>query len=313
MEGILKNQKQFYFILVATVCLHLGLWARADIKPKVVYGDDNRIEIYEAPLEWQNLADSTVALVFSQDLQDMEDGRVRVAQDIYSTSKNLCPEAEPNFRNQNSLAFCSGSLIAPNIVLTAGHCITTQSGSGSWGGIACDQVQMVFNFGYKTKNQDLDYLSNQDVYSCKKLIYREQKNNGADFALVYLDRPVTNHIPLTLNWEGKKQVGDPLVVIGHPVGIPTKIAAGARIRSFADGYFVSNLDTFGGNSGSAVLNEKTGWVEGVLVRGQSDFKKDYQRNCNVVNRCSDDGCRGEDSTDITAVLSHIPPLSLAIE
>ena len=46
----------------------------------------------------------------------------------------------------------------------------------------------------------------------------------------------------------------PLVVIGHPSGLPTKIADGAWVRNNeSEYYFVTNLDTFGGNSGSAVL------------------------------------------------------------
>ena len=66
-------------------------------------------------------------------------------------------------------------------------------------------------------------------------------------------------------------------------------------------YFSSNLDTFGGNSGSAVFNADTGEVEGILVRGEADYVNDRRRGCKVPNQCSDGGCRGEEVTRITNI------------
>ena len=38
-------------------------------------------------------------------------------------------------------------------------------------------------------------------------------------------------------------------VIGHPVGLPMKFAAGATVRNnLPTAFFVANLDTYGGNS-----------------------------------------------------------------
>jgi V8-like Glu-specific endopeptidase len=89
------------------------------------------------------------------------------------------------------------------------------------------------------------------------------------------------------------------VVIGHPTGLPTKVSAGANVRSVNDVYFVANLDTFGGNSGSAVFNAETGEIEGILVRGERDYRYNSARGCYVPNTCVNLGCRGEDSTLIT--------------
>ena len=36
-------------------------------------------------------------------------------------------------------------------------------------------------------------------------------------------------------------------------------------------YFITNTDTYGGNSGSPVFNEETGLVEGMLIQGANDF------------------------------------------
>ncbi|OQB98875.1 MAG: hypothetical protein BWX80_03903 [Candidatus Hydrogenedentes bacterium ADurb.Bin101] len=63
-------------------------------------------------------------------------------------------------------------------------------------------------------------------------------------------------------------------VIGHPSGLPKKIAFGSETRvrkNDAQGFFYANLDSYGGNSGSPVFNAEDGFVEGILVRGNTDF------------------------------------------
>ena len=72
----------------------------------------------------------------------------------------------------------------------------------------------------------------------------------------------------------------------------------------ADGYFVANLDTYGGNSGSPVFNSDTHEVEGILVRGERDFVQ--AGGCTVSLVCPDTGCRGEDCTRVTRFASHVP-------
>lgn len=72
-------------------------------------------------------------------------------------------------------------------------------------------------------------------------------------------------------------------------------AGGAQVRNNTnDSYFVANLDIYGGNSGSSVLNAATGRVEGILVRGEADFV--HNGGCYVSAVCPTTGCRGEDVT-----------------
>ena len=60
-----------------------------------------------------------------------------------------------------------------------------------------------------------------------------------------------------------------------------KIADGAWVRKNTNPvFFQTNLDAFGGNSGSPVLNSETGEVEGILVRGEIDYSYD-SRGCRV--------------------------------
>jgi V8-like Glu-specific endopeptidase len=207
------------------------------------------------------------------------------------SKKNVCPEQK--FTDQGTAAICSGFLVAPDVLVTAGHCVTSES--------SCRDYYWVFDYAL-TSAGDNQYstASKENVYRCKKIYAQELDNTTMmDFGIVLLDRPVEGRNPLKISKEIRISDRTPIVVIGHPTGLPTKIAGGARVRDNSNQFFFSaNLDTFGGNSGSAVFNEKTGDVVGILVRGESDYVNDDSRECQVVNKCPDSGCRGEDVTRI---------------
>ncbi len=267
---------------------------------RVIYGSDDRLDLFQvSSLDWQNRAASTVALVQKTKVIAQPNG-YQLQTSHYGKSQNLCA-AEPFF-DQVTAAFCSGSLITPDIIMTAGHCIRTQS--------SCLNTKFVFNFSYKAMTYDPRFVEEDDVYSCRTLIHSElNSTTDSDFALVQLDRAVLGRKPLTIRQAGRVQDSDTLVVIGHPSGLATKLAAGAVVRSNSpDAYFITNLDTYGGNSGSAVFNEQTGVVEGILVRGETDFK--YKNGCYISNICDSSGCRGEDVTRVSEILPYVDAADL---
>ena len=93
----------------------------------------------------------------------------------------------------------------------------------------CAAIKFVFGFGIKTEGANPASVPEGDVYGCKTLLGREQINNGQDWALIKLDRPVAGHAVLKLNLEKPIVDGEPLFVIGHPAGLPTKVAGGATV------------------------------------------------------------------------------------
>jgi len=276
--------------------IRLAVPAFAQVDGQVIYGSDDRIDIYQTQSSLlRSLADSTVAL-FQGSSVLIQGDKAKLTTESYGEGMGLCKE-EP-FYEQVTGAFCSGSLVAPDIIMTAGHCVTSQA--------ACVGTKFVFGFAVKEAGKMPFVVPAKDVYSCKKLLGREQINDGQDWALIQVDRKVADHKVLKLNLTGKIANKTPLVVIGHPAGLPTKIAGGSDVRDASkNGYFVANLDTYGGNSGSAVFNAKTALVEGILVRGELDYVN--RNGCQVSNVCPSDGCRGEDVTKISAVSDKIPP------
>ena len=211
---------------------------------------------------------------------------------------NLC--SSEKYREQDTAAFCSGTLVGPDTVLTAGHCIQSA--------FDCQSTSFVFGFAVKAAGVLPRSVASSEVYKCKQIIKQQRVDNGADFAVIQIDRQVTNHRPLAVRPVGDVSLSDGLTVIGHPVGLPTKITTGGTIRSITPTeYFVANLDTYGGNSGSAVINSSTGLIEGVLVRGEQDFES--KGGCTVSKVCADGTCRGEDVTKISVIRPFLPTLS----
>jgi V8-like Glu-specific endopeptidase len=165
---------------------------------------------------------------------------------------------------------------------------------------ACKNNKWVFDFKKETSE-----FNESNVYSCKNII--AQKYNYAldkveDYAVIELDRPVTDRQPLEFRKHGKIKNNVKILVIGHPMGLPMKITDGARTTTMNDkelenkkesklareNYFTSNLDVYAGNSGSPVFNEKTGLVEGILIRGAEDFVFDEENLCEKSVQLSDD-------------------------
>lgn len=284
-------------ITAAVLAAALRLTASAQVEGQVIYGSDDRIDVYQTDnAKLRSLADSTVALMQASSVK-AEGAVAKLETEPYGPGNGLCKD-EP-FYEQVTAAFCSGSLVAPDVIMTAGHCVTSDS--------SCANTKFVFGFAVKEKGKMPTSVPAKEVYGCAKLLGREQINDGADWALIKLDRAVTGHAPLKLNKTGQIENKTPIVVIGHPAGLPTKIAGGAEVRDASkNGYFVANLDTYGGNSGSAVFNAKNGNVEGILVRGEQDYT--YRGSCRVSNVCPADGCRGEDVTKISVVNEKLPGL-----
>lgn len=94
-----------------------------------------------------------------------------------------------------------------------------------------------------------------------------------DWGIVALDRQVPDDIATPFVLDDKAfdvNIKDEIYVLGHPDGLALKIAGCSNVIHIDDtGKFVANLDTFHGNSGSPVFNERHEPI-GVLVAGPDD-------------------------------------------
>ncbi|QDE87955.1 serine protease [Myxococcus xanthus] len=259
----------------------------------VVYGTDHRTDVYAYPASAlrTRAEKSTVALMSPSDFNASNPNNVTFNGSTLQSAYNLC--STQRFLNDPTPAFCSGTLIDDDLVLTAGHCITSAS--------ACANTRFVFNF-YRTSATALQTVTTADIFSCQSIVARQQSTvNGRnlDFAVVRLDRPATPRFEPAPIRPGNTALplNTSVSVIGSGSGIPFKIDDGGWVRDARAGtldYFVANTDTFGGNSGSGVYENNNVTVAGILVRGVTDYVS--QGSCNVVNQCTDTGCGGESIT-----------------
>lgn len=266
-----------------------------NLRRKVVYGNDDRQDVYQVNNQaLLRMSEATCALVAPRNIERQPDGRYTLSGRDLRTARDLCA-SEP-FGSQPTSAFCTGFLVSHDVVATAGHCVPATG---------CDATAFVF--GYKMLNSSTPkmVLEDEDVYFCSEVV-GHRMSGGVDYALVRLDRSVSGREPVEVRRSGKVPDRAALVMIGHPSGLPQKIAGGARVRDNSPGsHFVANTDSYGGNSGSPVFNEATHEVEGILVRGVTDYVQDG--GCYVSNQCDDDGCGGEDATRATHFADLVPP------
>jgi V8-like Glu-specific endopeptidase len=245
----------------------------ADSKVRTIYGADDRYDVDEySDQRFVELAKSVAGRINATFLTEnssdpsVYDFRKKTLNEHYYGK--MC-EAE-KFQDQIILPTCTGFLAAPDIIVTAGHCVTDQDD--------CDKYKWVFDY----KN-DTEVIKKSDVYNCSKILKREQTYKWyktMDYAIIKLDRPVEDRAALDFN--GKKGLKKShsgrkteLVVIGHTASLPLKIIDGAEIKKSSKRTFLANTDTFSGNSGSPVFDKETGLVIGILVKGGTDYEGGY--------------------------------------
>lgn len=209
-----------------------------------------------------------------------------------SIKKNICKDEVQPFSHELAVGECTGFLVGEDLLVTAGHCVSYK--------FKCSGYHWVFGITDSSSKTKEITVKNDNIYKCKEVIAMQNDGrNFIDYALIKLDRKVAYKEPLKIRKDGLADLNDDVFIIGHPNGISLKISDAAYVRKLADFYFETNLDSFFGNSGSPVINERTGLVEGVLVNGEDDFVFDKQKNCNRYKRCEMDQCRGEKASFIS--------------
>jgi hypothetical protein len=262
---------------------------------KVIYGTDDRQEAFAIsdPGAKAN-AEAVASLIDISKIDDNGNGTSTIRTILFGVAQDLCNGER--FRDQPTSPFCTGFLVGRDIIATAGHCID---------GNSIGPTRFVFGFRMNPDGTPNVVVSNDDIYRGVSIIARKLEGTGSDYAVVRVDRPVAGRPILPLRRTGKIADGRSVYVLGHPSGLPLKYAPNANVRTnSAASFFVANLDTYGGNSGSPVFDDESDTVEGILVRGETDFVS--VGGCRVSNVCPTSGCRGEDVTRATEFASFVP-------
>lgn len=289
---------------VFTVLLFIPNMAEAQTDSKLVYGPDDRLDVYEVTDQMLlSLVASTCTLIQAGSLTPGANDTFISSPGAY-TNLGLPPCSDEPFKDQRPLGFCSGFLVGNDLIATAGHCLLTDITS----------TQFVFGHDMLDATTDVTTFDASQVYTGVEIVDRVLVGSE-DWMLVRVDRTVDapGAIPLPIRREGAVALGDPIGVIGHPSGLPKKIAFGSttEVKGISNAaYFDANVDTYGGNSGSPIFNQTTLLVEGILVRGQTDYVNGG--GCFRSNMLSDEtGNSGqyEECTRISLLANLIPVMN----
>lgn len=241
----------------------------SQVASPIIFGADNRVEYGALSTAQRRYADVTAALFDSTGVS-CSGSQCSLTTSPYSSGQvgafsalPLCPGTR--FAGQATGAFCTAFLIGPDLFATAGHCLSCSSTFGSCAG-ACSTTRVVFGFNADASGNNVaTSIPTGNVYSCTSAqgIWTDTE----DFAIFRVDRIVPGKAPLITRHADKLATGESLLVIGHPDGLPLKLATGGTsMEDLGNTNVGTSVDGFAGNSGSPVINAISGVVEAIHVR-----------------------------------------------
>lgn len=222
-----------------------------------IFNGDSRYEPrLEGSAEVAERSRSVPAFVRTTSISKRSDGDYQ-AKPWSITQNGFC--SDERFSDQAHLVNCSASLVGPDLVLTAAHCIENL-------GLSCGNFKVIFDYAM---GEQLDVISKEKVYECAEVLYYkfDETMRADDLALVRLNRKVIDRDPIAVSTTLPEN-GDQLSMIGYPLGLPQKADDDGAVTStdHKNISFKHNLDTFSCNSGGPIFNSRGSQV-GVLVRG----------------------------------------------
>lgn len=238
-----------------------------------IYGKDKRQFIGpQTPAKIRALS-SAVALIIPKDTIQKSLLETIVRADLIHSKDgaNLCRD-EKFGESRHGISSCTGFLISEDLFVSAGHCFRDEQ--------ECQDKVIVFDVHSETETSNGFRVPTKSVFECSHIESMEYSpEEGRDFAVVRLKEKAKGRTALKLS---KKSISNKAKVfmIGHPLGLPLMVTNSASIVDNSDlRFFAASLNSFYGNSGSPVFNEKTLEVEGILVKGQEDLIEDSNQQC----------------------------------
>ena len=268
-----------------------------------VFGDDDRKEVQDAE-GFEDYVRATAVMVPKANVHGTKiyGPSLRAVLSYRFGIDNFAEDVK--FLDQPAAGSCTGFLIAPDILVTAGHCIETLE----------DAKKYVWVFDYTSDvKYDGKYLEvdQTDIFEVVEVLSAELNDvTESDYSVLRLARK-SDRRPYRFRTSGTIAMNENVYTVGSPTGIPLKLAENAVVvENTPENWFKSDIDVFPGNSGGPVF-DKAGWIEGILVRGavelsSGDFSADFIHDtvCNCIRTVNFDevaGTAGSQTHKITQI------------
>ncbi len=274
-----------------------------------IFGADNRQLVTEtSPV--LPLARATAIAVMNSNVSINKSGNLDLA---IARLTDFCKD-ESLFDAPSLSYSCSGFLIAPDLLVTAGHCVyavnTAHHELKHETKLACEAFAWLFDYqGSHSSEAATKDLNPDRLFRCKEIIYARQTESAPflDYALIRLDRPALGRTPFKFA-ASRIVSGSALAMIGYPFGTPATYTDSGRVtlNDAKRDSFLTSLDAVDGNSGGPVFNSAHEIV-GILIGGTptASTYTDPNLKCERINRCSENGavCKAFDSADVIKQLA----------
>jgi V8-like Glu-specific endopeptidase len=176
--------------------------------------------------------------------------------------------------NVSGVRWCSGTLITENLFLTAGHCFDSVPRSpNNWQLPLVNGTNTVIPSSEIVTNMHVNFNYQVDANGTPRPEQRvaiaelvEHRLGQLDFAVIRLVGAPAQQFGSTVVADEDSQLQDMVCIIGHPAGQRKRIEAGPVTGLVNTQIRYNDIDTLGGNSGSAILSP-AGEVVGVHTNG----------------------------------------------
>ncbi len=199
--------------------------------------------------------------------------RHRLAVGLLRWRTDLFQRYREESGNVAGRGWCTGTLIADDLFLTAGHCLDNGDTVNlqlprEKGGVPLEPPELAREFTVEFRFES-PALADAPSYANRAEVVRleEYSRSDPDYAILRLSGNPGFHNGVARISPSDSRAGSPIALLQHPRAEPMKVGAGAVARVSGSKISYDSIDTLDGSSGAGILDGTSGKLVGVHTNG----------------------------------------------